>query len=138
MVNVAEFSRENQELTDLCAVLDVLVVNADMRGNPVFCELLSRFSEKIRAHLDHEDRAMYAELLSHEDKSVNEVANRFINNTHQLRTILSSYIKRWCHVPRGGDDMTGHEEFMQETHEIFDLVRHRIDLEKNKLFPVFM
>ncbi|MDH3979232.1 MAG: hemerythrin domain-containing protein [Gammaproteobacteria bacterium] len=137
MVDVAEFSRENQELTDLCAVLDVLIADPDMRGNPVFCELLSRFSEKIRAHLDHEDRAMYAELLSHEDKSINEVATRFINNTHQLRTILSSYIKRWCHATRGGD-ATGHDEFTQETREIFALVSDRINLEKSKLFPLFL
>ena len=138
MVNVAEFSRENQELTDLGAVLDILVVNPDMRGNPVFCELLSSFSEKIRAHLDHEDRSMYAELLSHDDKSVNEVASKFINNTHQLRTILTNYVKRWCHTTRGSKDMTGHEEFMQETREIFHLVNDRINLEKNKLFPLFL
>jgi hemerythrin-like domain-containing protein len=137
MVNVVEFSRENQELTDLCAVLNILIADTDMRGNPVFCELLSRFSEKIRAHLDHEDRAMYAELLSHKDKSINEVASKFINNTHQLRTILSSYLKRWCHASREGDT-TGHDEFMQETREIFKLVKDRINLEKSKLFPIFM
>ena len=138
MVNVTEFSKENQELTDLGAVLDVLVVNPDMRENPVFCDLLSSFSEKIRAHLDHEDRAMYAELLSHSDKSVNEVASKFIDNTHQLRTILSSYVKRWCHATRGSKDITGHEEFMNETREIFHLVNDRIDLERNKLFPLFL
>jgi hemerythrin-like domain-containing protein len=137
MVNVAEFSRENQELTDLCEVLHVLIAGTDMRGNPVFCELLSRFSEKICAHLDHEDRAMYAELLSHDDKDVNEVASKFINNTHQLRTILSSYVKRWCHATREGD-MTGHEKFVKETREIFSLVKDRINLEKSKLFPLFL
>jgi hemerythrin-like domain-containing protein len=137
MVNVAEFSRENQELTDLCEVLHVLIAGTDMRGNPVFCELLSRFSEKICAHLDHEDRAMYAELLSHDDKDVNEVASKFINNTHQLRTILSSYVKRWCHATREGD-MTGHEKFVKETREIFILVKDRINLEKSKLFPLFL
>jgi hypothetical protein len=80
---------------------------------------------------------MYAELLSHEEKSINEVATRFINNTHQLRTILSSYIKRWCHATRGGDT-TGHDEFTQETREIFALVSDRINLEKSKLFPIFL
>lgn len=138
MVNIAEFSSENQELTDLCEVLDILVINADIRGNPVFCELLSRFSDGIRKHLDHEDRAMYAELLSHDDKGINEVASKFINNTHQLRTILSSYVKRWCHAVRGGNDESGHEEFLRETREIFRLVKDRIALEKEKLFPLFM
>ncbi len=138
MVNVAEFSKENQELTDLCSVLDILVANAAMRENPVFCELLSRFSDKIRAHLDHEDRAMYAELLSHHDKSINEVASKFIDNTHLLRTILSDYVKRWCHTTRGNNDQAGHEVFMHETREIFHLVEDRINLENTKLFPVFL
>ncbi len=137
MVNVAEFSKENQVLSNLIEVLDVLVANSDMRGNPVFCELLSKFSENIRDHLDHEDRAMYAELLSHKEKSINEVAGKFIDNTHQLRIILSSYVKRWCHATRGGDT-TGHEEFLKETREIFRLVNDRIDLEKSKLFPLFL
>ena len=34
--------------------------------------------------------------------------------------------------------MTGHEEFMQETREIFHLVNDRINLEKSKLFPLFL
>jgi hypothetical protein len=32
----------------------------------------------------------------------------------------------------------GHEEFMKETGEIFHLVNDRINLEKNKLFPLFL
>ena len=136
MVNIAEFRHENQELVDLCAILNVLVVNADLRSNSVFCELLERFSNRIKAHLDHEDRSIYAELLNHDDKNINKVANQFMNNTHQLRQILSSYIKRWCHHPGAGSDTTGHEVFLKETQAIFHLVDERIKLESNKLFPV--
>lgn len=78
------------------------------------------------------------ELLSYDDKNVNEVASKFIDNTHQLRIILSSYVMRWCHATRGVDDSTGHDVFLDETREIFRLVNDRMNLEKNKLFPLFM
>jgi hemerythrin-like domain-containing protein len=135
LVDIVEFSRENQELADLRAVLDVLVLNAELRSNAVFCELLARFSNKIRAHLDHEDRSVYAQLLNHEDRNINQVANQFMNNTHQLRQILSSYIKRWCRQPGADSDAKDHEVFLSETRAIFHLVDERIRLETNKLFP---
>lgn len=135
MIDIADFSRENRELAELCAVLDVLVANADLRSNTVFCELLERFSTKVRAHLEHEDRSIYAQLLNHDDKAINQVANQFMNNTHQLRQILSSYVKRWCRQPGAQTDTAEHEVFQNETRAIFHLVDERIRLETSKLFP---
>ena len=139
MVNVAEFSQENQEIVHLSAILRILVANGDLRDNPVFCDLLSRFRDRIWAHLVHEDKAVYAELLNHPDRSVNEVADQFINNTHSLKKILSTYLKRWCHTPgsiAGGRE--SNDTFLQETQEIFRLVDERISLENTKLFPIIL
>ena len=137
MVNVDEFNQENQEIIDLREVLTVLVDNADLRQNPVFCDLLERFRGKVQAHLDHEDRSVYADLLNHQDRSVNEVAEHFMQNTHELKRIFSRYIKHWCHghSPVGGAEGDV-EDFLRETREIFHLVDERITLEKNKLFPI--
>ena len=139
MVNVAEFSQENQEIVHLSAIMRILVDNGDLRDNPVFCDLLSRFRDRIWAHLVHEDKAVYAELLNHPDRSVNEVADQFINNTHSLKKILSTYLKRWCHTPgsiAGGRE--SNDTFLQETQEIFRLVDERISLENTKLFPIIL
>lgn len=139
MVNVKEFHKENQEILQLCSVLNILVDKGDLRDNPVFCDLLSRFRDKIWAHLMHEDKAVYAELLNHNDKSVNKVANQFINNTHSLKKILATYLKRWCHMP--GSISTAEEDndsFLAETREIFRLVDERIHLENTKLFPIIL
>lgn len=138
MVNIEEFSRENKDITDLCTVLNILVNNADLRDNAVFCELLGRFSGKIQSHLAHEDRSVYVELLNHNDENVNMVAEQFISNTHQLKKILAGYVKRWCHT---SGNTAGHaadiDGFVSETKEVFHLVDERISLENNKLFPIF-
>lgn len=139
MVNVAEFSKENQEIVHLSAILSILVDNGDLRDNPVFCDLLSRFRDRIWAHLVHEDKAVYAELLNHSDRAVNEVADQFINNTHSLKKILSTYLKRWCHAPGAiAADSETKDVFLEETREIFRLVDERIHLENTKLFPIIL
>lgn len=134
MINIEELQKENENIINLYTVLSILVGNAsDLRTNPVFCELLDRFSSDINAHLLHEDRAVYGDLLKHADKKVNELASQFMSNTRELKRLLGSFTKRWCGANLGSDSQ---DRFVEETLEIFRLVEKRIDLENNKLFPV--
>jgi hemerythrin-like domain-containing protein len=112
-------------------VLSVLIKNSDLRGNPVFCELLDRFRTKLENHLNHESRALYPQMLSHRNNDINQIASSFLNNTHELERILTGYSKRWCKNYHSGD----RDRFINETHEIFRLVDERLHLETNRLFP---
>lgn len=132
MVAVQELERENQEIVHLASVLGVLVDKPEFRTNPIFCELLHRFMDKIEQHLSHEARSVYNELLSHKDKQTNQAATRFISNAHELEKILGGYTKRWC-VPI--PSIERHDTFVQETHEIFRLLNERIMMETKHLFP---
>lgn len=134
MINIVELQKENENIINLNTVLSILIDNAsDLRTNPIFCELLDRYSGDINAHLLHEDRAVYGDLLKHSDKKVNELASQFMSNTRELKRLLSNFAKRWCGASMGDDSQ---EKFVAETREIFRLVEKRIDLENNKLFPV--
>lgn len=133
MVNVEELKKENQEINDVISVLSDLIPNPDLRENPVFCELLKRFSDKVNMHLAHEGRAVYSELLTHGDSEGKEVAAKFMNNTSQLKKFLTDYSRHWCHKPANSGD---HEDFVGQTKEIFHLVNERINLETNRLFPI--
>ncbi len=139
MVDVTDFGKENQEIVHLSAILRILVDHSDLRENPVFCDLMTRFRDKIWAHLLHEDRAVYSELLGHRDKSVNDVADQFLANTHALKKILSTYIKRWCQTPGViSGEQEANDTFLDETREVFRLVDERINLENTKLFPIIL
>ena len=133
MAIVEEFQTENRNIIDLRQVLGVLVEKPDLHDNPVVCELLARFSEKLKMHLQHEDRSVYSGLLKHPDHAVNAVARRFIDNTHELNRILSKYTKRWC---RPGADLSDHAAFTGESKEVFHLVDERLELESKRLFPL--
>ena len=133
MVAIRELEQENQEIVALAAILSPLIEKQEFRSNPVFCELLHRFMDKIGAHLSHEARSVYNELLSHKDKETNNAATRFISNAHELEKILGGYTRRWC-VPIPSTEQ--HERFVEETREIFRLLNERISMENQHLFPV--
>ena len=126
---VNELRAENNEIKELIDVLADLIPNASLRSNVVFCELLQRFQAKLDAHLKHEARSVYSELLKHADSKKNKVANEFMSNTRELSRIQSTYIKRWCSA--SGDDQA---EFVKETKDMFKLVNDRINMEESHLF----
>lgn len=132
MIPVEQLRKENDEIKDLSDVLSNLVSNQALRNNTVFCELLERFQSKLDAHLKHEARSIYPELLSHDDKNIKQVAKDFLSNTHELERILSKYVKRWCHHI----STENHKEFEHETMEVFRLVNERIAMEESHLFTV--
>lgn len=133
MVPVNELREENQYITDLRQVLSVLLDHQDLRTNAVYCELLNRFSERVQAHLAHEDRSVYSDLLRHHDQHLNNVASQFLSNTQELTRILNRYIHTWCNAEVSPSTA---DSFARETREIFRLVDERIALENDRLFPL--
>ena len=132
MMAKEELEAENQEIINLAAILAVLIDKVEFRSNPVFCDMLHRFMDKISQHLSHEARSVYSDLLSDSNKETNHAASQFNSNAHELEKILGGYTKRWC-VPIPSTKK--HEEFVAETQEIFRLLNERIDMENNHLFP---
>ena len=132
MIPIEELRNENDEIKELSDVLSCLISNQSICKNTVFCELLQRFQIKLNSHLNHEARSIYPELLSHDDKNIKQIAKDFLSNTRELDRILSKYVKRWCHQINSEN----HEEFENETKEMFRLVNERIQMEESYLFAV--
>ena len=126
-----ELQKENKDMSDNIEVLTYLISHHELRGNPVFCNLLKNFSETVHNHLKHEGRTAYKNLLAQNDKKANEVASQFLNNTSQLNKIMNDYARHWCKAPH---DFNTNEAFIEETKNIFHLVTDRITMEENKLF----
>ena len=133
MIPVDEFRQENLAISQLCAVLNPLLSKDELLTNPIVCELLERFSKKVEAHLDHEARSLYGDLLRKKGGTGGQVAAEFIENTHELKRILNKHNKHWCKGLTADSDFGA---FRKQTSEIFHLVGQRIDMEEKKLFPV--
>ena len=132
MIPVNEFRTENQEISNLCAVLHTLLGNDKVITNPIVCELFERFHKQVGEHLEHEDRSAYGELLRHHGDTATRLAAEFMENTHELKKILHKHNKKWCN----GANEKDISHFKQETMDLFKLVDQRLSIEEHKLFPI--
>ncbi|MCG6935707.1 MAG: hemerythrin domain-containing protein [Proteobacteria bacterium] len=133
MYTLDELKNQNEEITQLCDVLSVLVEHKSMHNNPYVCELMSRFKEKVWMHLVFEDNTFYSELSGHNDKAVSDIAQQFHDSARQIKKHFSGYIRHWC-KPTVAD--SEHEALLEESREIFRLIRERIEYENRYMFPL--
>lgn len=133
MYTLAELKKQNQEISDLANVLEALITNKQLINNPFVCELVSRFNEKVWMHLVFEDNSLYCELASHQNSDISKLAEDFHTTTKTIRKEFSDYIKLWCKAS-GTDHYQ--QAFCQQTPEIINKVRQRIQFETEKIFPL--
>ncbi len=134
MIPLEEFRSENAEIKDLCNILNVSVDQYSLRRNSIVCELIDRFVERVNAHLVHEDRSIYRDLLKKHTQEADQVADHFLGNTQELKRIFGEYKRDWCRKPHSEKD---HAEYVDESKDMFKMVCDRIEFEENKIFPYF-
>ena len=132
MIPLEELQKENKNISELMEVLTLITEKKDLRNNQIFCDLLHKFNDSVQAHLSHEDRSVYNELLHHPDKHINSLAQQFMGNTHELNRLLNKFTRDCRESKLIKKDSS---EFLSDTREICRLVEHRLSLEDNKLFP---
>jgi len=133
MYSLDELKAQNQEISDLCAVLSVLVEQQSLHSNPYVCELMSRFKEKVWIHLVFEDNTIYSALSRHDNTEVSGIARDFHDSARQIKKRFSTYVRRWCSPAVGEFE---HEELVRESREIFQLIMDRVKYENEKMFPL--
>ena len=130
MFTLEELRQENQEILNLCEVLSVLIEYEKLRDNPIVCELVDKFRDKVWTHLVFEDNPIYAELARHHDNEISDVASHFLQSSQEIKKRFANYIKCWC---RPTED---HDQFVSESHEIMRLIINRVKYENDKIFPL--
>ena len=133
MYSLEELKQQNQDIKSLCDVLSVLIENTALHDNPYVCDLMSRFREKVWMHLVFEDNTIYAELVRHQNRSVSSIAKTFHDSARVIKKKFTGYVRRWCN-PAVTDKE--HEALLEESREIFKLIRERIDYENEHMFPL--
>jgi len=133
MYTLGELKKQNQEISDLADVLDVLIKDSRLISNPFVCDLVSRFNEKVWMHLVFEDNSLYNELAKHHNPDISNLAENFHTSTKAIRKEFSDYVKLWCKAS-GADH---HQQaFCAQTPEILSKVKQRIKFETEKMFPL--
>lgn len=133
MYSLDELKKQNEDISELCDVLSVLVEAKSLHANSYVCELMSRFREKVWMHLVFEDNTVYAELARHQDPAISETARNFHDSAKEIRKCFSHYVKHWC-KPAIND--SEHDARRKDSNELFQLIRDRIDYENQHMFPL--
>jgi hypothetical protein len=133
MYSLDELKKQNQDISELCEVLSVLIENKSLHNNPYVCELMSRFKEKVWMHLVFEDKTVYAELARHQDEAISEVARAFHDSGKEIRKRFSGYARHWC---KPAIDDAEQDVMLEETREILRLIMDRVRYENEHMFPL--
>jgi hypothetical protein len=134
MQTLDNYRGTHSELRQTIDDLRALLTKEQLRIRPnakTAYELLCDLGEKVRHHLANEDRSLYPSLLIHEDPKVKSIAWGFISGEKPLRKTFDDYHKRWLK----NCEFNFSDEFLAETHEIFEMVSQRIEREERVLLP---
>ncbi|MEN8214713.1 MAG: hemerythrin domain-containing protein [Pseudomonadota bacterium] len=134
MYTVEELQQQNQDIADLSQVLQVLVENPQVRGNPYACDLLSKFFDKVWMHLVFEDKSLYSDLLLHHDSEVVKIATVFHDSAKALKKRFRKHVKQWCHVEplKAGET----DAFQEEMLSVISDVMRRVKSENDEIIPL--
>jgi hypothetical protein len=135
MITFDELNAQGHDITELSNVLSYLLANRDMCDTEICCDLFYRYGDRVRQHLDMVDHT-YAPLLSSSDPELNNTAKRFVEASHEIRRIFTQYSKQWCGKRKQALYIGNHEQFVEETNGIFNMMLNRIQDEVEHLYPL--
>ena len=133
MYSLDELKNQNQEISQLCDVLSVLMEQQSLHDNPFVAELMKRFKEKVWVHLVFEDNTIYAALLHTGDEKTSNVAKAFHDSAKEIKHRFSGFVRHWCSMPESNQER---ENLRKESSEIFGLIKDRISYENEQIFPL--
>ena len=133
MYTLDELKKQNQEISQLCDVLSVLMEEPSFHDNPFVEDLMARFKEKVWMHLVFEDNTIYACLLKNQDKNTDEVVKDFHDSAKEIKHRFSVFVKHWRTIA-SMDEV--HDELSKECRDIFAMIRDRVDYENTQIFPL--
>ncbi len=94
---------------------------------------LSAFGGILKLHLAAEDKYLYPKLADSSDANVANIAKQFQQEMVGITDVFKNYSGKW-NVATIATDPTG---FIDETKQIVDAVKNRIDREENELYAAF-
>lgn len=133
MYSLEELKQQNQEIAHLCDVLSVLIDKPQLQNNPYVDELMNRFKERVWMHLVFEDKTIYASLLHTGDEKTSTIAKTFHASAKEIKRRFSVFVRHWCAKPLAADE---YNDLCDESLEIINLIRDRINYENEQMFPL--
>jgi hypothetical protein len=136
MVSFETLHRQNHKITEVSNVFRYLIQERSMCDTQIACDLFFDYARRAREHMELVDKELCGQLISHDDQSVKNTADRFLSGSSEIKRIFADYLKQYCSEKRRALTIKDYETFVDDTNQMFDLVLDRIQRETEHLYPL--
>jgi hypothetical protein len=136
MVSFETLHRQNHKITEVSNVFRYLIQERSMCDTQIACDLFFDYAKRAREHMELVDKELCGQLISHDDQSVKNTADRFLSGSSEIKRIFADYLKQYCSEKRRALTIKDYETFVDDTNQMFDLVLDRIQRETEHLYPL--
>jgi len=134
MVSFKELNEQNHKIIERTKIISYMIKDRTICDSDVTCDLFFDVMDRIKSHMDIEERELYKSMLTHSDNKIKQTAENFLSGSAEIKRVYKQYMKRWCH--NKNLRIRNHEQFIRETEDIFELIQVRILNETEKFYPV--
>ncbi len=134
MVSFKELNDQNHIIAERAKIILYMIQDRTICDTDVTCDLFFDLIERVKNHLDVEERELYKNLLTHNDKKVKTTAANFLSGSAEIKRVFKQYTKRWCHNHKLR--INDYDRFVKETNDIFNMIQDRIISETEKFYPI--
>jgi hypothetical protein len=136
MITYQELHEQIHHITEISNVFLYLIDNRKMCDTQITCDLFFDYVEKVKEHLEVEDKSLYTVILKGGDDSARKTAQNFLSGSVEIKRIFQNYLRKWSHKGAHKLVIDNYDEFITETRSMFDLVLNRFQDETEQLYPL--
>ena len=136
MITYNELNTQNHKITELSNVILYLIKDRSMCDTQITCDLFFGYVEKVKEHLEIQEKHMFTKLLADSNPEVKNVGQNFLSGSKEIKRIFNEYLNKWSHPHSHQLVIRNHEDFQKETRSMFQLVLDRIQDEVERLYPL--
>ncbi|WP_198265412.1 hypothetical protein [sulfur-oxidizing endosymbiont of Gigantopelta aegis] len=133
MISFKELNEQNHKIVERSKIILYMIQDRTICDSDVTCDLFFDLTDRIKKHMDIEERELYKNMLTHSDHGIKQTAENFLSGSAEIKRVLKQYMKRWCHSHHLR--IKDHDQFVSETEEIFEMIQVRIINETEKFYP---
>ena len=136
MITYQQLHEQIHQITEISNVFLYLIDNRKMCDTQITCDLFFDYIEKVKQHLEIEDKSLYTIILKKGDEKARKTAENFLSGSIEIKRIFQNYLKKWSPKDKRKLVIANHEAFTRETREMFELVLDRFQNETEQLYPL--
>jgi len=134
MLITDDYRKQHEEILELVTKLSGYLYEQKLKKEAQEArKILSKLSGALKVHLAMEDNSLYPRLLASKDEEIKKIARQFIEEIGGIAPVFNNYINKW---PNPASIESNPSEFVNETNELFNALKNRIDRENNILYPL--